>query len=86
MVTALDSSGNIDTSYQGRVTFSTTDPDAAVVLPADYTFTTGDGGDNGVHSFPGGVTLVTVGDQTLTVTDTASSITGTATVTVGPGP
>src|SRR5438128_7810828 len=62
-VTALDSSGNIDTSYQGPVTFSTTDTDSGVVLPADYTFTAGDGGDNGVHTFPSGVTLVTAGDQ-----------------------
>ncbi len=83
-VTALDPYGNIDTNYQGTVTFSTTDPDGGVVLPADYTFTTGDGSDNGVHTFPGGVTLVTVGDQTLTVTDTVSGVTGSATVTVGP--
>jgi hypothetical protein len=68
------------------VTFSTTDPDSGVVLPADYTFTTGVGGDNGVHSFSGGVTLVTVGDQTLTVTDTVSAIAGSTTITVGPGP
>jgi hypothetical protein len=85
-VTALDPSGNIDTSYQGTVTFSTTDADSGVVLPADYTFTTGDGGDNGVQSFPGGVTLITVGDQTLTVTDKVSGISGSVTVTVGPGP
>jgi streptogramin lyase len=85
-VTALDPSGNTDTNYQGTVSFSTTDPDPGVVLPADYTFTTGDGGDNGVHTFPGGVTLVTVGDQTLTVADNVSGITGTITVTVGPGP
>src|SRR5207244_4433205 len=67
-VTALDPSGNIDSNYQGTVTFSTTDTDPGVVLPADYTFTTGDVGDNGVHTFPGGVTFVTVGDQTLTGT------------------
>jgi hypothetical protein len=85
-VTALDLYGNVDTSYQGTVTFSTTDADPAVVLPADYTFTTGDGGDNGMHSFSGGVTLITVGDQTLTVTDTVSGITGRVTITVGPGP
>jgi hypothetical protein len=53
-ITALDSYGNIDTAYQGTVTFSTTDPDSGVVLPADYTFTTGDGGDNGRHTFSGG--------------------------------
>jgi hypothetical protein len=85
-VTALDPYGKIDPNYQGTMTFSTTDPDSGVLLPADYTFTTGDGGDNGVHTFPGGVTLVTVGDQTLTSTDTVSGIAGTATVTVGPGP
>jgi hypothetical protein len=85
-VTALDPYGNTDVNYQGPVTFSTTDPDNGVALPADYTFTTGVGGDNGVHAFPGGVTLVTVGDQTLTVTDTSSGIAGSAIITVGPGP
>ena len=85
-VTALDPYGNIDTNYQGTVTFTTTDADFGVLLPGDYTFTTGVGGDNGVHTFPGGVTLVTVGDQTLTSTDTVSGIAGTATVTVCPGP
>jgi WD40-like Beta Propeller Repeat len=85
-ITALDAYGNIDTNYQGTVTFSTSDPDPGVVLPADYTFTTGDGGDNGVHTFPGGVMLLTLGDLTLSVTDTVSGITGSATVTVRPGP
>jgi hypothetical protein len=85
-VTAVDSYGNIDTNYQGMVIFSSTDPNSGVVLPSDYTFTTGDGGDNGVHTFSGGVMLVTLGDQTFTVTDTASGITGSATITVGPGP
>jgi sugar lactone lactonase YvrE len=85
-VTALDPYGNLDTTYQGTVTFSTTDPDSGVVLPADYTFTPGVGGDNGVHTFSGGVTLVTVGAQTLTVTDKVSGIAGSATITVGSGP
>jgi hypothetical protein len=85
-VTALDPSGNTDTNYQGTVTFSTTDPDSGVVMPADYTFTTGDGSDNGVHAFPAGVTLVTLGDQTLTVTDKVSGLNGSVTITVGPGP
>jgi hypothetical protein len=85
-IMALDSYGNIDTTYQGTVSFSITDPASGVVLPADYTFTVGDGGDNGVHTFPGGMTLVTVGDQTLTVTDMVSGITGSVTVAVGPGP
>jgi hypothetical protein len=56
------------------------------MLPANYTFTTGDGGDNGVHTFPGGVILITAGTQTLTVTEKASGITGSVTITVGPGP
>ena len=86
MVAACGPSGNTDATYQGTVTFSTTDPDSAVVLPADYTFTTGDGGDNGVHTFPGGVTLVTVGDQSLTATDNVNGITGSVTIAVGPGP
>jgi hypothetical protein len=85
-VTALDAYGNIDSNYQGTVTFTTTDADSGVLLPADYTFTTGVGGDNGVHTFSGGVTLITVGDQTLTVRDTVSGITRGATVTVGAGP
>jgi hypothetical protein len=85
-VLALDLYGNVDTTYQGTVTFSTTDSDPGVVLPADYTFTTGDGGDNGVHAFSSGVSLVTLGDQTLTVTDMVSGLSGTLTITVGPGP
>jgi hypothetical protein len=85
-ITALDPNGNMDPAYQGTVTFSTTDPDSGVVLPADYTFTTGDGGDNGVHTFSGGVTLNTLGNQTLTVRDTGSGITGGLTIGVGPGP
>lgn len=85
-VTALDPYGNIDTNYQGTVTFSTTDSDPGVMLPANYTFTTDDGGDNGAHTFAGGVILLTLGDLTLTVTDPANGITGSATVTVGPGP
>jgi streptogramin lyase len=85
-VMALDPMGNVDANYQGMVTFSTTDPDSGVVLPADYTFTTGVGGDNGVHTFSGEVTLVTVGDQTLTLTDTVSGIAGSTTITVSSGP
>jgi hypothetical protein len=47
--------------------------------PADYT-----AADAGVHTFTGGVNLITPGDQTVTATDTASGITRTVTVTVGP--
>src|SRR5262249_33817072 len=85
-LTALGAWGKSDTGYEGTATFTTTDPDSGVALPANYTFTTGVGGDCGVHTFSGAVTLVTLGDQTLTVTDTVSGITGSVTITVGPGP
>src|SRR5258708_24457996 len=53
---------------------------AALPIPADYNFTSGDAG---VHTFSNAVTLVTAGNQSVTATDTSSSsITGTATVTV----
>jgi hypothetical protein len=77
-VTAADPYGTIDRNYQGTVTFSTSDTDPGVVLPADYTFTADDAG---VHRFSGGVTLSMPGDQTITVTDAASGITRTATIT-----
>jgi hypothetical protein len=78
-VTAADPYGNIDVNYQGTVTFSTSDTDPGIALPADYTFTADD---RGVHTFPGAVSLSTPGDQTITVTDTASGITRTAKITV----
>jgi streptogramin lyase len=82
-VAALDPYGNIDTNYQGTVTFSSTDGSAA--LPPDYTFTTGLGSDNGVHTFSGGVTLFTAGDQMVIATDTSTpTISGSATMTVTP--
>ncbi len=84
-VNALDDYGHVATGYQGTVTFTTTDPDPGVVLPADYTFTAGD---QGVHTFADGFTLVTPGDQTLMAADTgADDLTGATTVTVnGDGP
>jgi hypothetical protein len=82
-VIAVDPYGNTDTHYQGTVTFGTSDGDPGVVLPPDYTFQPADGG---MVTFPGGATLITPGDQTLTATDTTSGITGAATVTVTAGP
>ncbi len=83
-VTAVDPFGQVAVGYAGTVSFHTTDPDPHVVLPADYAFT---GGDAGVHTFTdtglGETTLLTRGDQTIFVTDTADgSITGCATVKV----
>jgi hypothetical protein len=75
-VAAEDASGNIITSYTGRVHFTSTD--AAAQLPADYTFTAGD---QGTHSFT--ATPQTAGNQSFTVRDTANTaITGTATVPI----
>jgi hypothetical protein len=79
-VTAVDPFGQVAVGYLSTVTFSTTDPDPGVVLPADYSFRPSDAGQ---VTFPGGVTLITPGDQTLTVMDTADdTITGSTTVTV----
>jgi adhesin/invasin len=67
-VTVQDSYGNTVTGYTGTVSFTSTDTNASVVLPAAYTFTTGEGKDNGVHTFTG-TTLITTPTQTITVTD-----------------
>ncbi len=73
-VTAKDSSGNVATGYTGTVQFASGDSLAG--LPSSYTFTTGAGNDNGVHTFS--VTLKTAGTQYVKATDTTtSSITGT---------
>jgi hypothetical protein len=82
-VIAVDSYGNTDTNYGGTVTWTTSDQDPGVVLPPDRQFQPSD---MGQVTFPGGVTLITLGDQTLTATDTVSGINGSATVTVTSGP
>ena len=70
-VAAFDVYGNLATGYLGTVTFSSSD--AQAVLPASYTFTTGD---DGKHTFS--ATLKTAGTQTLEATDTTtSSVAGT---------
>jgi hypothetical protein len=75
-VTVRDALGNTATGYLGTVQFTSSDAQAG--RPANYTFTAGDGG---VHTFS--VTLNTLGSQSVTVTDTAtSSITGSASVNV----
>jgi hypothetical protein len=79
-VTALDPYNNVATSFPGTVHFSSNDPNHGVTLPADYLFTAGD---NGVHTFPTSVTLLTAGTRTLTVTDPAvAGLSGSATVSV----
>nr|MDQ6907575.1 IPT/TIG domain-containing protein [Chloroflexota bacterium] len=81
-VTAKDAAENTVLSYTGVIHFASTD--AQAILPGNYTFT-GGGGDNGVHIFTGGATFKIVGNQTLTVTDVAtSSIAGNVAVAVNP--
>jgi dGTPase len=71
-VTAKDAYGNTATGYTGTVHF--TSSDAKAVLPANYTFTSGDAGQ---HTFS--ITLKTAGSQSVTASDTVTgSITGTA--------
>ncbi len=76
-VTAYDQFGNIATGYAGTVQLTSTD--SAAVLGGAYTFTTGTGKDNGVHTFS--VTLKSAGTQKITATDIAATkpaITGTS--------
>jgi hypothetical protein len=69
-VTAFDPYGKVATGYSGTVQFSSSD--TAASLPANYGFSTAN---QGVHSFS--LTFNTAGTQSVTVTDTASSITVT---------
>jgi hypothetical protein len=78
-VTIQDPFNNTVTSYVGTVHFSSTDSDPGVVLPADYSFTTGDAG---MHTFGAGVTLVTLGNQTLSADDPSLGIGGDITINV----
>jgi len=67
-VTAKDASNNTVTGYTGTVHFTSSDP--AAVLPANATLTSGTG------TFP--ATLKMLGSQTITATDTVTTITGTS--------
>ena len=78
-VEARDAFGNLAAGYTGTVHFTSSDTKA--VLPSDTSFTSGDAGRK---SFP--VTLKSVGDQSVTVTDMANSgLTATASATVEQG-
>jgi plastocyanin len=68
-VTAMDPFGNHAPDYGGTVKFTTSDANVCVALPANSTLT------NGMGTFT--AKLITVGNQTLTATDTVNgSITG----------
>ena len=68
-LTAATATGATNTGYTGTVHFSSSDTASSVALPADYTFTAADAG---VHIFS--ATLSTVGSQTITATDTSTSV------------
>jgi hypothetical protein len=79
-VTAKDSFGNVSTTFTDTVNVTTSDP-IGTIQTTPYTFTTGPGGDNGVHIFT--VTLKSAGLQSVTVTDTVTTgISATANVQV----
>ena len=84
-VTALDARGNTASNYTGTVTFTSTDRGTQTVLPPQYTFRSGTGMDNGVHTFTNGLTLTTAGQENIGVTDAANaSIIGSFETTVKP--
>jgi uncharacterized repeat protein (TIGR03803 family) len=69
---ARDAYNNTVPTYTGTVHFTSSDPNSAARLPANYTFT---GTDKGIHTFH--ATLVTAGTQSITATDTVTaSVTG----------
>ncbi len=80
-LTAQDAANNTVADYTGTVHFTSSDTQAA--LPADYSFTTGAGADNGAHTFTGAVALKTAGSETVTATGDGRTGAGTYTVTAG---
>jgi hypothetical protein len=66
-VTAKDAFGNTATGYTGTVHLTSSDSQA-VLVPTDHAYTAADAG-----TFTFGVTLNTVGIQSITATDTADS-------------
>src|SRR5262249_11857166 len=82
-VLAQDAYGHTATGYAGTVTFTATDADPGVVLPAAYTFTADD---QGAHTFEGGFALVTEGEQTLTAADWDGGLSTDFTLRVDLGP
>jgi hypothetical protein len=70
--------GNRDTIINSPVKFTSSDP--AAILPPIYNFNASDAGS---HTFTNGVTLMTVGNQSITATVIgAAGLTGSAKVTV----
>ncbi len=81
-VTAKDDFGNVATGYTGTVHFESSD--AKAVLPADYTFVTGD---SGHKSFSVTLKTAKVDDQTVSVKELANPLLAAGTsVRVNAGP
>jgi hypothetical protein len=71
-VTVKDRYGNDAVSYTGMVHFTSSDDHAD--LPEDYTFTIGENGDNGSHTFT--TVLRTAGTQSISVTNIGNGANG----------
>jgi hypothetical protein len=83
VVVARTATDHVDSTYQGTVSFASSDKQAVIPigLPAKYTFTAAD---EGAHVFF--VTLATAGSQSITATDTSlAAVTGKAITTVVAG-
>jgi len=81
IVTAMDASNHPVTGYRGTIQF--TSSDTAGILPASYTFVSGD---SGAHTFTSKVTFKTAGTEVLTVTDTTNgSLSGSLNIQVNAG-
>ena len=71
-ITAEDVHGDVVTGFTGAVTLSSSDTQASFPV-ATYTFTSGSGDDNGVHTFSS-TFLETAGTQSISATDTTDSL------------
>lgn len=83
-VTARNAQGQVDASYRGTVTFSSSSSTAQ--LPEEYTFTAGD---NGSHTFSNALKFFESGNFSVTVEDTVNPVlvdSKNITITVPPVP
>jgi hypothetical protein len=72
-VTAMNGT-SVATNYNGTVNFTTSDSRGSF-SPSSYTFTVSDAG---VHTFTSGAYLHTVGNQTITATDSSANVAQTS--------
>ena len=77
-LSAVDDNDIVDTAYRGTAIFTSSDPHA--ILPSNHEFTSSD---VGTHEFTNEFMLGTLGNQTVTATDSVDSgITGYTTINV----